>query len=343
MMQNQKPPIHNESASVELDDPPEDCVPVLHADRIRDNILQLSSQHEIVRDDPLFDEAEGMMLELRRLHSNAPPSPVWVLSTGRCGTLALQRLLEKAPRVFPLHRNCASHTAQSRMEAFYTIVLAAYTRTRIRDMFVHCYHNVLLDLARAITVQRQFCMLNHSSLAWAPFIAELFPDSRFIYMKRSIGDTFLSYYTRDQYVRQLEPVVITKDEIQASAVLGVTFCSLDMDIRSKIAWYLWAAEIFVNAFLATLPCDRRAYVESESLFRGDDSAFQLLSSFVDLSPLSLEDFRKHYAVKTNEKSELVRITLSDEKRERLLTDLQRAIDGLKRTGRVPNDLNSPWE
>lgn len=333
--------IHEKHESCDPPRPIEKLVPALNAAQIREHILQLYELYDGVKNDGMLNEAKAVLRDLLRLHPEAPPSPVWVLSTGRCGTLALQRLLEKAPRVFPLHRNCVSHTAQSRMEAFYTIVLAAYSRTRIRDMFLHCYHNVFLDLARAITAQRQFCMLNHSSLAWAPFIAVLFPDSRFIYLKRSIDDTFLSFYTKDLYFRQLEPVVITKDEIQASRILDVEFCVLDMDIRSKIAWYLWATESFASAFLDTLPCDRRASVESESLFRGDDSAFQLLSSFVDVSPLSVEDFRKHYAIKSNEKSDLIRITLSDEKRERLLNDLRRAIDSLKRTGRVPYGPKSP--
>ncbi len=72
MMQKQEPPIHNESASVELDDPTENRVPVLHADQIRDSILQLSEEHEPVRDDPLLDEAGTMMRDLRRLHPDAP-------------------------------------------------------------------------------------------------------------------------------------------------------------------------------------------------------------------------------------------------------------------------------
>ena len=258
-----------------------------------------------------------------------------MLSTGRCGTLALQRLLEQTGAVMPFHRNCRPALPQAAREAFYTVVLGAFTGVRMQVMSTYCMASVLADLTRAVTAGRQFCMVNHGYLAWAPFLACLLPDSRFLHLTRAPDACFLSFYTKDVYHGQLEPVTVTAGEIQSSGFGSAPERRPRTDLPAAIAWYLHATNTYAEALGDTLPPRRFVRLTSESLFDGEASAFERLGEILDLAPLGLDDFRRHYVNRFNEKHDQLTRPVTGPQRARLVDRLGEAMRLLRRDGAYP--------
>lgn len=133
--------------------------------------------------------------------------PVFVLSTGRCGSLALERLLRRSRETEPFHRPrvLLSRGRFSRYRNDLTIVL--------EQNFTH-YHVTVADepapwrrsyalwslrrsrrrlIDRVQRDGRIFVELNHGFAGFSPLLPEVFPDAVFVHLVRHPSDVVASF------------------------------------------------------------------------------------------------------------------------------------------------------
>ena len=198
--------------------------------------------------------------------------PVWVLSTGRCGTLALQRFLETEPSTMPYHRNSSAVFPQTESTLlFHRFMSGHFDRDVIERAMLQAFVRHAMDHLRAAQQGRQFVAVSHAPTPAAPLLKAVYPGSRFINLKRDYSNVFLSYLTKQQFFGQTEAMALT-----------VTGKSIELadpgyDLTERIVWYLRAIDVFATGFLAVLPPAAGAVIESEALFAGADDVHATLA------------------------------------------------------------------
>lgn len=138
------------------------------------------------------------------------PRPVFVLSTGRCGTSALQHLLERSdeaeafhePRVqlrrlqFSRYRNHLKII----MEQNFTYYHVTTAKNPPRWLRSYALTSLRRSRRRLIDrVQRQgriFVELNHGFASFAPLLPEAFPDASFVHLVRHPRDVVTSFMSK---------------------------------------------------------------------------------------------------------------------------------------------------
>ncbi len=124
---------------------------------------------------------------------DAMNSPIFVLSTGRCGTLALQRFLHHSNEVKAFHRyrgraskywNDMSFVLEQNY-AYYNVVRnRAYKSNRARYL-VWSLRRSREYLIRKVQQERKtFVELNHEFSPFGPLLAKAFPEAKFVHLVR---------------------------------------------------------------------------------------------------------------------------------------------------------------
>jgi hypothetical protein len=153
------------------------------------------------------------------LVSRAPADhpPVFVLSTGRCGTLALDRLLGRSAEAEPFHRPRVRWSKRkfSRYHNDLTIILeqnfiyhkvvnAPDPSSLLRSYAIWSLRRSrrsLIDRVRGDG--RVFVELNHGFASFAPLLPEAFPDALFVHLVRHPRDVVTSF------MRKFDPPPMT--------------------------------------------------------------------------------------------------------------------------------------
>jgi hypothetical protein len=118
---------------------------------------------------------------------------VFVLSTGRCGTLALQRFLRRSDQIEAFHRyrgrkakyqNDMSFVLEQNY-AYYQVLKSPDSGAKRRRFVVEN-----LQRCRSALIQRlqqegkRFIELNHEFSPFGPLLAEAFPEAKFVHLVR---------------------------------------------------------------------------------------------------------------------------------------------------------------
>lgn len=126
--------------------------------------------------------------------SAAPIRPVFILSTGRCGTLALQRFIQQSDRLEAFHRyrgraadyrNPMSLLLEQNYTYYRVLREEGGESPEIRATMVD-----RLRAARGGLIERLaregkgFLELNHEFTPFAPLMPQAYPDARFIHLVR---------------------------------------------------------------------------------------------------------------------------------------------------------------
>ncbi len=119
-------------------------------------------------------------------------TPVFVLSTGRCGTLALQRFLQRSKGVEAFHRYRGRGARYRNDMSFileqnfaYHRVLARPADVRARRLIVRLLRGARAPLIRRLDREgRTFVELNHEFSSYGPLLAEAYPEARFVHLVR---------------------------------------------------------------------------------------------------------------------------------------------------------------
>ena len=209
---------------------------------------------------------------------------VLVMSTGRCGTVSLHRLLIGS-NLNSYHTFWWNLPTASRINMSCQLVSGDFRDEEIPDVWLTC--------RAAEWLGGTMIGLNHLDTIFAPTFAAMHPKSRFVYIIRDSVDVFKSFYGKNQWgVQQLRPVhyKFTPD---------FHWRRTEQTVPQMIAWYLRFTEEFSRAFGSVLG-NRFLGVRAESLFAQDRDAISELLDFIG-SDVPLDRGVDHFGVKINEK------------------------------------------
>lgn len=271
-------------------------LPMITTDGIAKSVEHFMTRFQPIMDDLVVDECRTLLHK----HLQSAPPPVWVLSTGRCGTLALQRLLERSRFVQPYHRNLTSGIRCEHNNAFYSVLHGAVADSHLRDLAVTYLCRIALDLIRSSSKGRQFCMINHGHTTWAPVIATLFPSARMIHLERNFEDVFLSFFTKNDFLGQLEPLIVDEEKLNSAPIGNEWYQVPKLDLGTRLVWYIHTTHCFCAAMRSVLGPHTIIQIHSEDLFNADRAAYRALQDALTISDIDYEVFQRHYSRKHNQ-------------------------------------------
>jgi hypothetical protein len=212
------------------------------------------------------------------------PQSVWVLSTARCGTLALARFLEQSPRLPPLHRNHANVIEDPwRLDMFYRIWAGYLGRAELQSLARRFLLARLPDVLRAAAERKVLVGVSHADSPFCPVIRALFPDARFIHLRRDVDAVVRSFIEKGRYVKQLRPLYITRRDAHR-----LYYMAPPWPIERRVRWYIDATNRYCETFGADMTLD------SESLFSATPEAFATLAEIMPLEGLTYENFHEYF-------------------------------------------------
>jgi len=285
------------------------AVPQVSEGKLKNAIGHFFHCWKTVRSQPVISELLKCIDDIRQQEGFRERSPVWVLSTGRAGTKALDGLLEKSGSVLSIHRNYAlDHAPEERNEFFYHLLEGTHSNRHFYRLISGFLAKRLPELLRAYSSDRQLSVTFHSDVVFAPVVACAIPEAKFIYLNRNLADSFVSFYANRQYNNQLEPLYIDPD-LAGPKVFNCL--SPPWSEKEKIAWYMFTTEAIVHALFDRLDDGRKAELRSEDLFSAKREAIAILRDCYVIVNLSDEDIKDYFEVKHNEREGTRTLQASD--------------------------------
>lgn len=212
----------------------------------------------------------------------------FVLSTGRCGTRTLARILdlssdasvqhEPIPR---LNRQCRQvyEEWESRPDVFELMI-----ETCREDFVYSAYEDGLVygETANRLTY-------------FAPAINRVFSNSRFIHLLRDPRDVVRSGMDRGWYDSN------KWDEGRIVPRPGDPYAERwsDLDLFDKCAWFWYETNRYAREFLATLAPERTFTLQSEGLFTGELEKLASVFEFLELEMPRTKKIKKVLDKKEN--------------------------------------------
>lgn len=196
--------------------------------------------------------------------------PLFVLSTGRCGTFTLTHLLSLAPRVSAFHepQPILSDLAQK--------------VTDFPDVDHELVAEALLLARRALwkagnLAGKRYVETAHYTSFLAPSLLHLMPDARFLHLTRAPAAFVRSALGYGFYARPLRATDWRQPRPGTSA--AATWESRDP--CAKNVWYWQEVNTFARDFLRALPPGQGLHLRSEDIFSADPGALRQLYAMVD--------------------------------------------------------------
>ena len=252
-----------------------------------------------------FDLLGENLEAFRRRFGDGAGDPVFVLSTGRCGTLGLHEFLKKSEHVIPFHTLHCQLPPMDRNHLLYRIIegnldkdaltriLRTYVETRSAEILLACRYG------------KTPVIVNHWDTVFAPFNAVFFPGSTYLHLHRDQTKVFESLYGKGQWHNhQLQ--YFRYDPAFPDGRF-IYFQDESLEIEQEIAWYLFVTREFVHAFAQTVADGRVVSIRSEDLFARSREHFDILGGVIPIDDLGYEDFRESYAAPVNPKSENIQV------------------------------------
>lgn len=275
-----------------------------------------------------FKVWESNFLSFKKAFGTSNWRPVFVLSTGRCGTESLHHLLKQSNEVIAHHNFQIRSTSLDRNHLLYRIIEGKFDELIVSSILLDYLESRAAEFLYAVRKGRTFVSTNHYDTIFAPFCSVLFPESCFIYMSRNETNTFKSFYGKNQWRnRQLQFCHYDPNFLNGQFRF---FLDNGISPEASISWYLYITKAFSNCFLSTLPSRRFAKVTSEHLFKMNKEEFNKLSSVFPNGAITDRAIKETYAVPRNSKDQMLHIP-NDEIKERSKS-VKSYIDNLENSG-----------
>ena len=221
----------------------------------------------------------------------------WIMSTGRCGTRAIKKLLANDSNNFTVHRDLFSREEKLQGgvadKTNRTFVFNSLLNNTISDEDIITVTEAYLQ-QRLKTIERAgdktFIFATHHDVAWLPIIIKLFPHSKFLHLLRAPDATINSFYTKEQYsASQILPYDTTKKILCFNSSF------------TMICWYWFYVNTYIKNSLDSLS-DRERYltIHSEELFSAGRDVHQKIEHFFD-THIPYDIFLNHFSTPINTK------------------------------------------
>lgn len=194
-------------------------------------------------------------------------APVFVLSTGRCGTKLLTQLFNELPAVKAWHEPSPELTYYSRF-AFEHWNTMNETETLRRIVDAARYELV----RNAFLLDKVYVETNNRITFYAFALAELYPQSRFIHLVRKPEKVVKSGLARGWYTGH---TLYDESRPQPPTLIE--------DPEAKIAWLWNETNGFIESFKKSVEAGRLMTVRSEDLF----SSPEIFNGILDFLKLNL--------------------------------------------------------
>lgn len=250
---------------------------------ISESILLLREQSQVQ------NRTKGDVMNLYKdVHSS---SPVFILSTGRTGTLFLTEALKLSSKVK------AHHEPDPVLNYHGKLGFESELNDYIKGAFDGARYELIRD---AFILNKTYIETNNRLTFLAPAILSLYPNAKFVYLHRDVAGFVMSGLRRNWY----EGTNI-HDEGRIVKVEGWA----DKSSTAKIAWLWKTTNSYIESFLSQLPEDQKFEIESNAMFE-NVLALQKLLEFCGANDIEIDDLRKKQKHKSNSSSG--RISLSTE-------------------------------
>jgi hypothetical protein len=232
--------------------------------------------------------------------------PCFVLSTGRSGTLFLNRLLLRSPSAYAVH--------QPRPELIRASRRAYEEIARTPDLFAETFKSAREELVhQAAQRGKVFIETNNRITFFAPVMRSVFPRAVFIHLVRHPGDVVRSGIRRGWYSgrHSHDPgrIVPLAGEMQGRWA--------NLNQVEKIGWLWNETNRFVEEFRSTLSTGDCLLVRAEELFT-DVQVAQRIFEFVQVQPVQVREGFLRQAVNVQRKGKYPHFTdWPTEEKERL--------------------------
>ncbi|MEX2451909.1 MAG: sulfotransferase [Rhodospirillales bacterium] len=299
--------------------------PTIDPDRLRRNIRDFRSLVEKLIERGAFAVWQHNFKAFQDAFGTKDWSPVFVLSTGRCGTEAFYELMEQSGRVIAHHNLPIRSTPMDRNHLLYRLIEGTFDEAVIERILRDYIESRTAEFLYAVRMKKTVVIANHFDTIFAPFCATLFPDSRFIYMHRDDTATFKSFYGKNQWRnRQLQHWRFDPDFPEGRFVY---FQDESLPLEAQIAWYFHLTKVFSRCFFDTLPEHRHVSIESEKLFSKDAAEFDKLRAVLPEGAISADMIRKTYEQPRNAKTAMIHMPRDDiESRSEKIEDYLTLLD-----------------
>lgn len=208
---------------------------------------------------PLEEDIAGLY---EKVHGEY--DPVFVLSTGRCGTKLLSGLLQLNSRVAVYHGNTPELT-------WYSGYAFQHFKTKDSEL------KTAIDLARYEQIRNEYLLgkkyieTNNRITFFAHQLAELYPRSKFIHLYRDVYKVVKSGNSRNWYGNDK---LIDEGKIRP---LGENTVWEQFSQVEKIAWMWNETNRFADDFKKTVEASRVMTIEAEELFLNVNQAKAIFS------------------------------------------------------------------
>lgn len=194
------------------------------------------------------------------IHSQA--SPVFVLSTGRCGSRLLTKILEQDANKW------VDHHPNPELTYYSNYAYKNRTSQQILDPLIDaCRYETIRN---AFLLKQQYIETNNRITFFSHSLSRLYPHSKFVHLERDVKEFVASGYSRNWYAYEKlfdeGRIVPTNENIPWNKFNQV----------EKITW-LWAeTNGFIRDFFKEVSSERKFYISSSDLFSNSESIEQLL-------------------------------------------------------------------
>jgi hypothetical protein len=245
-------------------------------------------------------DAEQLHINIRKFHFNGShhlknlktllPHTL-VMSTGRCGTMSLYRLLQRTQYI-PQHQFLINSSLTHRLEQMCRYIAGEYGDCAVADFWMKTRAAEWLG---PMLQGRPMAAIGHHDTIWAPVFSCLHPRGKIIYLRRNPRDVFKSMYSKGQWGEyQLRPIFFRFD--------GEVFSWKDqnLDIIEQIVWYMKFTEVFSRA-LGRIIGRRWIEIDADKLFAQNEVEIKRLRDFLELD-LPFHEVKGHFDTVHNRKA-----------------------------------------
>ena len=222
--------------------------------------------------------------------------PIFVLSTGRCGTALLTKILKNDDSLNVHHEPSPALIYHSKK---------AYEQKNDNRWLTSTFDAARYELMRdSYLLNKRYVETNNRVTFFANGIVDLFPKAKFIHLDREVYEFVISGLSRNWY--SYEKMV---DE---GRIVSKTDDWNNLSQSEKITWLWKETNQEIRSFSKNHP-NKVYYISSNELFK-NESKIQDLLVFLGIDGINTATINKSISVKVNKQSSKTKVKLSDSQR-----------------------------
>ena len=206
----------------------------------------------------------------------------------------------------PYHSAQFTLIAADRNHLLYRILRGSLDEDVVADLTRTYLRARTAEIVYAYRCGRTPVLITHWDTVFSGLVAELFPQSRFLYLHRRPEAVFKSFFGKNQW-HNGQLMHLRYDPAFPGGRFVCRFHQ-SLQIEERIAWYLHVTALLADGLFASLPAARYRTIESESLFSGTAEALSALRHLVPGWSVDDAAFAAHFAEQRNTKDELLQVS-----------------------------------